>query len=89
MTDALPELWAVHGFGFDPGRPLGPQILVLGATYLAIDGAILIAMGASARRLTALLGRRAERLMNRVSGALMILAAALLALRGLEPAPER
>ena len=46
-------------------------------------------MGASARRLTALLGRRAERLMNRVSGALMILAAALLALRGLEPAPER
>ena len=73
----------------NPDAPLGPQILVLGATYLAIDGLILLAMGASASKILSLLGDRAMSLMNRVSGALMIVAAALLALRGIEPEPDR
>lgn len=69
----------------DPAAPIGPQILILGATYLVIDGLILLAMGASASRLLTLLGERALSVMNRVSGALMVLAAGLLALRGFEP----
>ena len=73
----------------NPEAPLVPQIAVLGATYLAIDGVILLVMGASASRIFSLLGDRATLLMNRVSGALMIGAALLLALRGVEPTTDR
>jgi threonine/homoserine/homoserine lactone efflux protein len=73
----------------NPDAPLGPQILVLGVTYLAIDGLILLAMGASASKILSLLGDHAMSLINRVSGALMIVAAALLALRDIELEPDR
>ena len=73
----------------NPDAPLGPQTLVLGVTYLAIDGLILLAMGASASKILSLLGDHAMSLINRVSGALMIVAAALLALRGIELEPDR
>jgi homoserine/homoserine lactone efflux protein len=67
----------------DAGAPIWPQLLVLGGTYLLVDGVILILWGALARqtlgRLTWLTGTR----INRLSGGLMIAAAALLASRDL------
>lgn len=69
--------------------PLGPQIAVLGATYLAIDGVILLLMGASASKVLSMLGDRALSFMNRMSGVLMITAALLLALRGIEPKTDQ
>ncbi|RVT84028.1 LysE family translocator [Rhodobacteraceae bacterium CCMM004] len=64
----------------DPAVPLAPQLAVLGATYLVVDGAILVAMGAGATRLLSGLRHRA-RLLNRVAGAMMIAAAGLLGLK--------
>lgn len=64
----------------DPQQPIWPQLLVLGATYLAIDGTLLVLWGAAARRaLSGLLRRRG--LLARISGTMMLLAALLLALR--------
>ncbi len=72
----------------NPEAPLGPQILVLGATYLVIDGIILFAMGASASKIFAFFGGINSALLNRVSGALMVLAAMVLAIRSSEPEVE-
>lgn len=72
----------------DPTIAVAPQILVLGATYLIIDGAILLLMGAIAARLVAWLGSRAEAILARVSGVGLIIAACALALRG-EPEAAR
>lgn len=60
--------------------PIWPQLLILGSTYLLIDGIILMIYGATATRLFARLASRGT-LLNRVSGSLMIGAAGLLALR--------
>ncbi len=63
-----------------PGAPMAPQLLTLGALYVAIEGcaaALWAAMGAWAGG-SALTERR-RRLLNRVSGSVMIGAAALLA----------
>ena len=65
------------------GAPLAPQLLILGATYLLIDGVILMIYGATATRLLARLATRG-RLLNRISGSLMVAAAGLLALRSPE-----
>lgn len=60
--------------------PLAPQLAVLGATYLVIDGAILFVYGALARRAFGRLAR-SGRALNRLSGTAMLAAAGLLALR--------
>lgn len=73
----------------DPGAALLPQIAVFGATYLAIDAVILVAMGASAARISRKIGGRAMTVIDRVSGALMIGAAVLLATRDLSPGQTR
>ena len=70
----------------DPTHALTPQIAVLAATYLVIDGAILLAMGAAAARLASALGGGFERWMGRVSGATLIGTAVLIGLRDAEPA---
>ena len=72
----------------DPALPVLPQVLILGVTYLAIDGTILIAMGAVAARLMALLGSSVERWIGTISGAGLLIAAGLLAIRGM-PEPAR
>ena len=72
----------------DPAHALAPQIAILGVTYLAIDGAILLAMGAAAARLASALGGAFERWMGRVSGLTLIGTAILLGL-GDEPEPIR
>jgi threonine/homoserine/homoserine lactone efflux protein len=64
----------------DPGTLIGPQLVLLGVTYLVLDGLLLLLWGGFARRLMKLLGGGARHL-NRLSGGLMIGAAALLALR--------
>lgn len=70
----------------DPALPAAPQVAILGLTYLVVDGAILLAMGATAMKLFQLLGSRVERWIGAVSGAGLIAAAIALALRG---APQR
>ncbi|MEB8387174.1 LysE family translocator [Rhodobacteraceae bacterium KMM 6894] len=65
-----------------PGAPILPQLLALGLTYLVVDGAILIVWG--------WLGQRAAGALrgvwtNRICGALMIGAAALLASKDINP----
>ncbi len=62
------------------GAAIWPQLLILGTTYLLIDGILLFVYGASANRLLARLASRG-RLLNRLSGSAMIAAAGLLALR--------
>jgi threonine/homoserine/homoserine lactone efflux protein len=61
----------------NPAAPLLPQLAILGATYLVIDGTILVLMALGAERLLGGLRHRA-RLLNRAAGAMMIAAAALL-----------
>ncbi len=63
-----------------PGQPIWPQLAILGATYIAVDGTLLVLWGSLSTRLLGRL-RRGGRLLNRVSGGLMIAAAALLALK--------
>lgn len=72
----------------DPAQPVPLQVLILGATYLAIDGAILLLMGSAAIRLMRLFRPTVERWMGLISGAGLLIAAALLALRG-TPEPAR
>lgn len=70
----------------DPALPVWPQLLILGVTYLVVDGVILLAWAAAA---VATLGRVRSLTgvwLNRVSGALMIGAAGLLASKDLSEA---
>jgi homoserine/homoserine lactone efflux protein len=74
----------------DPSLPLLPQIVILGATYLVIDGTILLLMGIAAERLSSAAGGRFARRLAWLPGAGLIAAAGALALRGLpEPEPGR
>ena len=63
----------------DPALPVLPQLLILGVTYIIVDGAILLCWGWLGRRAATVLRRFSGALVNRVCGALMIAAAALLA----------
>jgi threonine/homoserine/homoserine lactone efflux protein len=65
----------------DPSAPLAGQIAILGATYLVIDGAILLLFGMAVKRVFSVLGSKFERWVDRVSGTLMIVAAVLLSTR--------
>lgn len=56
----------------DPARPLVPQLLILGGTYLAVDGLLLIAWGAVAVRAFGRVRAGFGRWADRISGALMI-----------------
>ncbi len=58
-------------------QPVAPQLLILGLTYIVVDGIILIIYGATARRLMRGLATRGN-LLNRLSGTMMLGAAALL-----------
>ena len=60
-----------------PEQPIAPQLLVLGVTYIIVDGIILVIFGAVAQKLSRGLARRGN-LLNRLSGMMMLGAAALL-----------
>ena len=73
----------------DPASPVLPQLLILGVTYLVIDGILLILWGLAAQRTLGRVRRLGGVWLNRVSGALMMLAAALLAGRALSQQASR
>jgi homoserine/homoserine lactone efflux protein len=62
----------------DAGAPIWPQLLALGVTYLIVDGLILIGWGWAAERSASRMKAAGSILISRISGILMICAAALL-----------
>lgn len=72
----------------DPAGDVWLQLLILGATYLAVDGVILVLWGWTAARTLGRVKRLTGVWINRVSGALMIGAAALLANKDLTEARQ-
>ncbi len=70
----------------DPSIPVLPQLLILGVTYLLVDGALLILWGWLGLRAASALRQYSFGLVNKVCGALMIAAAALLASKDFQPA---
>ena len=69
----------------DPTLPVLPQLLILGVTYLVVDGAILLLWGWLGVRAASALKRFSLGLVNKVCGTLMIGAAALLASKDFQP----
>ena len=67
----------------DTGMPVLSQLLVLGLTYLVVDGATLVLWGWLAQRTLGRIRLLQGVWLNRISGALMIAAAALLGSRDL------
>lgn len=61
--------------------PTTHQFLILGATFLVVDGAFLVSYGKFASWIAGRFDRHVSRLANRISGALLIFAAFLLGLR--------
>lgn len=68
----------------EPSQPILPQLLILGATYLLIDGLTLLAWGWIGVRAAGAMSRFSFGLVNKICGALMIAAAGLLASRDLQ-----
>ena len=68
-----------------PDAAILPQLLILGATYLAVDGVTLVAWGWAGDRVAARLARMSFATLNRVCGGLMIGAAVLLGLKDMSP----
>lgn len=68
----------------DSSLSIWPQLLILGATYIAVDGTILMVYGSASERIAGRLGGGVMRRLNRFSGGLMIAAAMLLALKDVE-----
>ncbi|APX14157.1 LysE family translocator [Tateyamaria omphalii] len=64
--------------------PILPQLLILGATYLVVDGATLLLWGWAGDRVAARLNASLATI-NRICGGLMIGAAALLGLKDITP----
>ncbi len=71
----------------DTGAPVLPQLLILGVTYLIVDGLILVLWGWAAIRTLGRVKNLTGLWINRVSGALMIGAAMLLGLKDVSRDP--
>ena len=69
----------------DPGAAIAPQLVILGGTYILIDGAFLCFYGVGASWVSRRLSGYMRGWMERASGGFLILAALLLALRRLAP----
>lgn len=67
----------------DVNTAIWPQLFTLGATYLVVDGSILFLYSAVAERLLGHL-REQPRILNRISGILMIAAAGILSLKSVD-----
>ncbi len=67
----------------DTSLPTGEQFLILGATYIVIDGCFLSFYGGFAAWISGHFRHRIDRHMNRISGALFVVAAILLGLKEL------
>ena len=91
FVTSMANPFAVAFFGalfpqfIDPGKPVLPQLVILGVTYLGVDGTILVAWGWLGIRAASTLRRHSFEVINRICGALMIAAAGLLASKDFEP----
>ena len=91
FVTSMANPYAVVFFGalfpqfIDPTIPVLPQLLILGVTYLVVDGAILLLWGWLGGRAATALKRFSFGLVNKVCGTLMIGAAALLASKDFQP----
>lgn len=65
--------------------PVFPQLFILGATYIVVDGAILLLWGWLGIRAATALKQFSFGMVNKVCGGLMIAAAALLASKDFQP----
>ncbi|MEL6466462.1 MAG: LysE family translocator [Pseudomonadota bacterium] len=65
--------------------PIVPQLLILGATYLVVDGTTLLLWGWAGDRVAARLARRSMVAINRLCGGVMISAAVLLGFKDITP----
>ncbi|MFT4715170.1 MAG: homoserine/homoserine lactone efflux protein [Paracoccaceae bacterium] len=72
----------------NPALPITPQLLVLGTTYIVIDGAILLLWGWLGLRAANGLQRMSVGVVNKICGGLMIGAAILLGSKDLQPQSE-
>ena len=68
----------------DPAQAILPQLLILGVTYLLVDGILLVAWGWTAARTIGQAKRLSSNWINKVSGLLMIAAAVLLGSKDLD-----
>ncbi len=68
----------------NPLQPAPLQFVILGATFLVVDGLFLLAYGAFASWIAGRFRQYVGHHMNRISGVLLILAALLLSLRDVE-----
>lgn len=66
----------------DIDRSIGPQLVLLGATYIVVDGSFLFLYGKLASWVAAKYSHRIETV-NRLAGVLLIIAALILALKSL------
>ncbi|MEM9910927.1 MAG: LysE family translocator [Pseudomonadota bacterium] len=73
----------------DPAAPVLPQLLILGGTYLVVDGLILLLWGWAATRTLGRVKALTGLWINRISGALMIGAAALLGIKDIDGAATK
>lgn len=69
----------------DPAFAILPQLLILGTTYLLVDGLILLLWGWMGLRAATVLKRVSFAWINRICGVLMIVAAGLLAAKDFQP----
>lgn len=73
----------------DPALPVWPQLAILGAPYLLVDALTLVLWGWSSVEKVGGMRRLSGAWVNRISGGLMILGAAYLALRDLAAEANR
>ncbi len=69
----------------DASSAVFPQLIILGLTYIIVDGLILCAWAMAGIQATKRIDAFKFSLINKVSGALMIIAAGFLALKDIEP----
>ncbi len=69
----------------DRALPVLPQLLILGVTYLVVDGVILVLWGWLGLRAAGALKSTTFGLLNKLCGGLMLAAAALLAAKDVQP----
>lgn len=91
FVTSMANPYAVVFFGalfpqfINPTMSVVPQLLILGITYLVVDGAILLLWGWIGVKAAARLKHSSFALINKICGILMITAAALLASKDIQP----
>lgn len=90
FVTSMANPYAVVFFGalfpqfIDTSAAIWPQLLILGGTYLVVDGVILVLWGWTARRTLGRVKALSGQWLNRVSGALMLGAAVLLGAKDID-----